>query len=161
MKKWSFIVEVSDWNKLKSIVEDKSKEVVEALGRPDSEKALYKVITTFYQKKDRWLHPEIPKQDIGTDLDNLLKQVFDGLGPIIGYKKAFKGQKPGVLDSNIIEVYAKKVNSGSDKEFLGIEVELLIKYCIKKRYYIDHYFESSHFCSKYSDANQSIDLHAF
>ncbi|MFQ6073466.1 MAG: hypothetical protein ACE5KT_12315 [Methanosarcinales archaeon] len=125
MKKWSFIVEVSDFNKLKSIVEDKSKEVVEALGRPDSEKALYKVITTFFQKKERWLLPEVPRQDIGIDLDNLLKQVFDGLGPIIGYRHDYTGKKPGVLDSNIIEVYAKKVNSGSDKEFLGIEVELL------------------------------------
>jgi len=36
-----------------------------------------------------------------------------------------KKEHSGVLDSNIIEVHAKKANSGSDKEFLGIEVELL------------------------------------
>lgn len=125
MKKWSFIVEVTDWNKLKTIVEKEADGVVKEMGGPDSEKALYKVAATFYQKKDRWLQPETPRQDWGIDLDNLLKPVFDGLGPIIGYKKAFKGQKPGVLDSSIVEVYAKKLNSGSDKEFLGIEVELV------------------------------------
>ncbi len=125
MKKWSFIVEVTDWNKLKTIVEKEADGVVRELGQPDSEKALYKVTATFYQKKDRWLRPETPRQDWGIDLDNLLKPVFDGLGPIIGYKKAFKGQKPGVLDSSIVEVSAKKLNSGSDKEFLGIEVELI------------------------------------
>ena len=125
MKKWSFIVEITDWNKLKTIVEKEADGVVKELGQPDSEKALYKVIATFYQKKDRRLQPETPRQDWGIDLDNLLKPVFDGLGPIIGFKKAFKGQKPGVLDSSIVEVSAKKLNSGSDKEFLGIEVELV------------------------------------
>ncbi len=125
MKKWSFIVEITDWNKLKTIVEKEADGVVKELGQPDSEKALYKVTATFYQKKDRWLQPETPRQDWGIDLDNLLKPVFDGLGPIIGYKKAFKGQKPGVLDSSIVEVSAKKLNSGSDREFLGIEVELV------------------------------------
>ena len=129
MKKWSFMVEVNDWNNLKSIIEEKAKEAIETLGPPYSEKTIYKVTATFYQKKDRWLKndPSIPRQDWGIDLDNLLKQVFDGLGPIIGYRKDWTGKKEhsGVLDSNIIEVHAKKANSGSDKEFLGIEVELL------------------------------------
>ncbi len=129
MKKWGFIVEVNDWNNLKSIVEEKAKEAIKTLGIPYSERAIYKVTATFYQKKDRWLKndPSIPRQDWGIDLDNLLKQVFDGLGPIIGYRKDWTGKKEhsGVLDSNIIEVYAKKVNSGSDREFLSVEVELL------------------------------------
>ena len=128
MKKWSFIVEITDWNKLKTTVEEEADRVVENMGKPDSEKALYsiyKVTATFYQKKARWLQPEIPREDWGIDLDNFLKPVFDGLGPIIGYKKSFTGKKPGVKDSSIVEVSAKKLNSGSDKEFLGIEVELV------------------------------------
>ncbi|MFQ5888077.1 MAG: hypothetical protein ACE5HY_05220 [Candidatus Hydrothermarchaeales archaeon] len=127
MKKWSFIIDVEDWNKLQSIVEKTSKAGVNALGGVGSENALYKVTTTFYQKKDRWLQPEKPRQDIGTDLDNLLKQVFDGLGPIIGYRRDYTGKRAhgGVRDSSIIEVHAKKVNSGSEKEFLGVEIEVM------------------------------------
>ncbi len=53
--------------------------------------------------------------------------VFDGLGTIIGYiNKYNKDGKiigvPGVLDSKIIEVYAKKLNSGSDEEYLSVEI---------------------------------------
>jgi hypothetical protein len=129
MKKYSFVVEVSNWHSLKSLVEEKAKEAIGTLGTPGSEKAIYKVTTTFFQKRDRWLKndPSIPRQDWGIDLDNLLKPVFDGLGPIIGYRKDWTGEKEhsGVLDSNIVEVYAKKANSGSDREFLGIEIELL------------------------------------
>lgn len=126
MKKWGFITEVSDWSKLRSLVEAKAKEVVKELGSPTSKKGLYKVAVISYQKKDRWLQPETPREDRG-DLDNLLKNVFDGLGPIIGYRKAWKGDREhgGVLDSSIVEVYGKKINSGSDQEFLGIEVELI------------------------------------
>jgi hypothetical protein len=49
------------------------------------------------------------------------------LGPIIGYRKDWTGGKEhsGVLDSNIVEVHAKKANSGSEKEFIGIEIDLL------------------------------------
>ena len=123
------MIEVDNLNNLKSIIEEKAKEAIGTLGTPGSERAIYKVTTTFYQKKDRWLKndPSIPRQDRGIDLDNILKLVFDGLGPIIGYRKVWTGGKEhsGVLDSNIIEVHAKKANSGSDKEFLGIEVELL------------------------------------
>jgi len=129
MKRWSFVIEVKDWNKIKSEVETKAKEAVSSLGSPNSERAVYKVTAIFYQKKDRWLKddPLIPRQDWGIDLDNVLKQIFDGLGPIIGYRKAWTGDKKysGVYDANIVEVYAKKLNSGSDKEFLSIEVELL------------------------------------
>jgi hypothetical protein len=60
-----------------------------------------------------------------------IKPVFDALGPIIGYWKKWKkvdGKwvevgKGSAADSKIIELTAKKVNSGSDKEFLSIEVE--------------------------------------
>jgi Holliday junction resolvase RusA-like endonuclease len=68
------------------------------------------VTTTFYHKKSSWLQPEKPKQDIGMDLDNLLKQLFDGLGPIIGYRKDRTGKikHGGVRDYSIVEVHAKK-----------------------------------------------------
>jgi Holliday junction resolvase RusA-like endonuclease len=127
--KWSFVVEVDNWNNVRDIVEKKCKEVAFNLGKHDNEKSIYKVIATFYQKKSRWLMNDssIPRQDWGIDLDNMLKPVFDGLGPIIGYRIDWQGSKknPGVLDSNIVEVYAKKVNSGSEKEFIGVEIELL------------------------------------
>lgn len=129
MKKWSFVIEVENWFDVRGLVEEKAHEVVGALGGIDSERSIYKVIVTFYQKKGRWLgeDPSIPRQDWGIDLDNLLKPVFDGLGPIIGYRKDWSGDKDhaGVLDANIVEVYAKKVNSGSEKEFLGVEIELI------------------------------------
>ena len=123
------MVEVKDWRDVKTIVEDKAKEAIGNLGSPGSDKAIYKVAIIFFQKKDRWLRndPSIPRQDWGIDLDNLLKPVFDGLGPIIGYRKDWTGGKEhsGVLDSNIVEVHAKKANSGSEKEFIGIEIDLL------------------------------------
>lgn len=129
MKKWSFVVEVDEWNNVKALVENKAKEAVGNIGIPDSERATYKLIVTSYQAQKRWLNddPSIPRQDWGLDLDNLLKPIFDSLGPIIGYRTDWQGNKkhPGVLDSSIVEVYAKKVNSGSDKEFIGIELELL------------------------------------
>ena len=83
------MVEVKDWSDVKTIVEDKAKEAIGNLGSPGSDKAIYKVAVIFFQKKDRWLRndPSIPRQDCGIDLDNLLKPVFDGLGPIIGYKR--------------------------------------------------------------------------
>jgi len=125
MKKWAFIVQATNWNKVRSIVEKEAKKVVRELGKPEDGNILYKVTATFYQKRERWIQPERPRQDIGADLDNLLKRVFDGLGPIIGYRKDYTGRRKhaGVRDSSIIEVYAKKVNSGSKREFLAIEVE--------------------------------------
>lgn len=129
MKKWSFVVEIDEWSKTRDLVEEKAKEVVGTIGVPDSERATYKLIVTSYQAKKRWFNddPSIPRQDWGLDLDNILKPVFDGLGPIIGYRVDWPRNKkhPGVLDASIVEVYAKKMNSGSDKEFIGIEIELL------------------------------------
>ena len=126
MKRYSLMVEIKNWSDVKWIVEDKAKEAIGTLGSPNSDKAIYKVTATFFQKKDRWLtnDPSIPRQDWGIDLENLLKPVFDGLGPIIGYRKDWTGGKEhsGVLDSNIVEVHAKKANSGSEKEFIGIDL---------------------------------------
>lgn len=123
------MIEVNNKNRIKSNVEEKANEAIKLQGAPESQKATWKVIVTFFQRKDRWLKndPSVPRQDWGIDLDNLLKDVFDGLGPIIGYRKDFTGAREhsGVWDSNIVEVYAKKVNNSSDKDMLGIEVELL------------------------------------
>lgn len=134
MMKWSFVVEIdsdeiNNWNEVRDLVERKAEETVKTLKVPESGKGTYKLIVTSYQAKRRWLgnDPSIPRQDWGLDLDNLLKPIFDGLGPIIGYRIDWQGNKErkGVLDSSIVEVIAKKVNSGSDREFLGIELELL------------------------------------
>ncbi|MDI6814973.1 MAG: hypothetical protein QMC90_02670 [Dehalococcoidales bacterium] len=134
--KWSFIVNITTVKDadIGQIVEDKASEVVSAVGKSD-ELSAFRVLMTFYQKRDRWLvsSPEIPREDKGRDLDNLVKPVLDGLGPIIGsrikwekdeatgkFKPAGKGTS---TDARITEIVAKKVNSGSNEEFLSIEVE--------------------------------------
>jgi len=98
------------------------------------ESDIFRVEITFYQAKSRYLsdRPEIPREDRG-DLDNMIKRVLDGLGPIIGFRKKWKkikgewngedSDKP--KDSAIIELVAKKVNSGSEKEFVDVVVETL------------------------------------
>ena len=90
---------------------------------------MFRLKVTFCQSKGRWRkdNPLIPREDIGRDLDNLLQAVFDGLGPIIGYRTKWKEGKPigerYARDSSIVEVFACKVNSGSTKEYLYVEVE--------------------------------------
>lgn len=100
---------------------------------------VFKVVLTFYQAKSRYrkwvdddIPREIPREDRG-DLDNLIKLVIDGIGYIIGYRQKWEkindnwvssdSDKP--LDSKIIEIVAKKVNSGSEKEYVGIIIEEL------------------------------------
>jgi len=135
--KWSFILDITDVKDedIKRLVEEKAEEVVSSLGRAE-EDSVFRVIITFYQRRDRWLSskPQIPREDWGRDLDNLISPVFDGLGPIIGYRAKWKKTKEGkwvkvgrgsARDSRIVEVIAKKVNSGSDREFLCVEVETL------------------------------------
>jgi len=81
-------------------------------------------------------NPQIPREDIGRDLDNLVKAAFDGLGPIVRWRQRYErdevgkwhpvsGEHRGVRDAQIVEVVAKKVNSGSSQEFLSVEVENL------------------------------------
>lgn len=138
--KWSFIVDVTDVkqaHEIDEIVEREANKVVESIGECKKPN-IFRVFITFYQRRDRWLsvNPQIPREDIGRDLDNLIKPVLDNLGPIIGYRKKWgrdkDSAKPKVkghgksADSSIVEVIAKKVNSGSDKEFLSIEVENII-----------------------------------
>jgi len=149
MKRWSFIVDITDVSKKtkkekEKRIEEKVKEVVKSLGGmknkeeaifKENEEAIFKVSITFYQATNRWKkeNPQIPREDTGIDLDNLIKPVFDGLGPIIGYRKKWQKNKEtgktqpvgtsSSADSRIVEVYAKKVNSGTKKEYLSIEVE--------------------------------------
>ena len=76
------------------------------------------------------MHQDIPREDRG-DLDNLIKLVIDGIGHIIGYRQNWEkiddewvgsnSDKP--MDSRIIEIVARKINSGSDKEYVGITIE--------------------------------------
>ena len=134
--KWSFVIKITDDMKdkdIKNTVEKKAAEACRTVGESPKD-AVYRVSVTFYQKKDRWRtdNPQIPREDVGRDLDNLIKPVFDGLGPIIGRRSKFKQKPNGKIekigeyssrDSSIIEVMAKKLNSGSDEEYLSIEVE--------------------------------------
>jgi len=45
------------------------------------------------------------------------------LGPIIGHRTDHAGTGfPGVKDAKIIEAHAKKLNNGSDEEYLSVEI---------------------------------------
>jgi len=93
---------------------------------------LFKVTLTFYQAKSRYktIDQDIPRGDRG-DLDNLIKLVIDGIGHIIGYRQSWEkingklvgSKSDNPLDSKIIEIVAKKINSGSEKEYVGIIIE--------------------------------------
>ena len=101
---------------------------------PIDETPSFKASITFFQSSKRYLKEDakIPREDRG-DLDNMVKNVFDGLGPIIGFRASWKkvngvpiaspGTKPA--DSRIIELFAKKVNSGSSSEMVSVEIETL------------------------------------
>lgn len=136
--KWAFVIDVtgikSD-SKVRQAVQHKAEEASAALVPPD-QPSTFRALVTFYQSRDRWLrqNPAIPREDIGRDLDNLIKAVFDGLGPIVGWRQRYEqdnlgkwqplhGQYRGVRDAGIVEVMAKKLNSGSDQEFLSVEIE--------------------------------------
>lgn len=134
--RWSFIIKVTDEmrnKEIKDAVDEKAQEVVSSVGEAP-ENSIFKVAITFYQSRDRWLkdNPQMPREDWGGDLDNLVKPVFDSLGAIIGRRTSWKKQEQGgykatgqyaSFDARIVEVVAKKVNSGSNEEFLSIEVE--------------------------------------
>jgi len=135
--KWSFIIDITNVpdKEISKRVEEKAKESASVIGGSQA-LSTFKVSITFFQKKGRWQKEkrQIPREDRG-DLDNLIKPVFDALGPIIGYRKKWGRQvndnwvetgRGPAADSKIIELTAKKVNSGSDKEFLSIEVENVI-----------------------------------
>lgn len=93
---------------------------------------LFKVMLTFYQAKLRYRNNDqnIPREDRG-DLDNLTKLVIDGIGYIIGFRQNWEkindnwvgsdSDKP--MDSKIIEIVTKKINSGSEKAYVGIIIE--------------------------------------
>jgi Holliday junction resolvase RusA-like endonuclease len=136
--KWSFMIDmsnVSDRDFCKT-VEEKAKESVSTIGKPKAS-SVFKASITFFQGKDRWQkdNPQIPREDVGRDLDNLIKPIFDSLGPIVGYRKTWKKTDTGkwvvagrgtAADSKIVELTAKKVNSGSRQEYLGIEIENVV-----------------------------------
>jgi len=131
--RWGFIVDITSVKgSITSVVRKKAQEAASTLN--NDENALFRVEITFYQSKNRYLKDdqEKPREDRG-DIDNLVKQVFDGLGPIIGYRSSWtkvddkliekKSKKP--FDSRIIELFAKKVNSGFSNELVSIEIETI------------------------------------
>jgi Holliday junction resolvase RusA-like endonuclease len=138
MKKWAFILDITGAKadtKVREAVQQRAEEVVKSIQASDKP-SVFRASIAFYQASNRWLNdnPMIPREDRGRDLDNLIKAVFDGLGPIIGWRQKHKrdamgtprpvhGEHRGVRDAQIVEVVAKKVNSGSKQEFLSIEIE--------------------------------------
>lgn len=141
--KWSFVIDVTHLKtdrQVRQTIERKAKEVSLVI-KPPEQPSVFRVSVTFFQSRDRWLagNPQIPREDIGRDLDNLVKAVFDGLGPIVGWRQRYErdevgtwqpvaGEHRGVRDAQIVEVVAKKVNSASSQEFLSVEVESLGSY---------------------------------
>jgi len=138
MKKWAFILDITGAEadtKVREAVQQRAEEVVKPIQAPDKP-LVFRASITFYQASKRWRSDNamIPREDIGRDLDNLIKAVFDGLGPIIGWRQKFEkdttgkwrpvpGEHRGARDSQIVEVVAKKVNSGSEQEYLSVEIE--------------------------------------
>lgn len=130
--RWGFIVDItgSKGNQITQKVLLKATGVASSLPSVggSSNTLSYKASIIFFQSSDRWLkgEPETPREDRG-DLDNMIKLVIDGLGPIIGYRWDWKNNcnsdKPS--DSKILELFAKKVNSGSLSEMVSVEVETL------------------------------------
>ena len=131
--RWGFIVDVSNVKgSITSIVRTQAQAAASVVkpGKRD----LFRVEVKFYQSKERYLidDPERPREDRG-DIDNLIKQVFDGLGPIIGFRRSWpkvgsktvKRTSKNPVDSRIVELYAKKVNSGSSSELVSIEIETI------------------------------------
>jgi len=139
MTKYKFRVPIPPkLEELKSLVEKEAEKIVQKTSGKafkkmiidDSDRrAVYSVKVIFYLGEHRWkkeFNRPIPREDWGLDLDNLIKQVFDGLGPIIGYRKNWSNKKEhaGAWDSAIVEVYAKKEKT-EGPEYVEIEVEKL------------------------------------
>lgn len=136
--KWAFVIDVTDIKsdrRVRHAVQQRAEEASPA-STPPNEPSAFRASVTFYQSRDRWLkeNPSVPREDIGRDLDNLIKAVLDGLGPIIGWRQKYErdetgkwqyvlAEHRGVRDARIVEVAAKKLNSGSTQEFLSVEVE--------------------------------------
>lgn len=133
-----FVLDVTGFSatQIKDAVESEAKKIEKHINYVENpEDHLFRVRVTSYQMKDRWKgdKPHIPREDIGKDLDNVLKPIFDGLGPIIGYRNKYGKVEGGYAvvgtagsaDSKIVEVSAKKINSGTNNEYLSIEIEVI------------------------------------
>jgi len=139
--KWAFIIDITQTKRdrdVRDLVQQKAEEAAKTISPPDKP-SIFRALITFYQSRERWLKgsPSVPREDVGRDLDNLIKAVFDGLGPIVGWRQRYEqdhagkwqavpGQHRGVRDAQIVEVAAKKLNSGTNQEFLSVEIERII-----------------------------------
>lgn len=136
--RWGFIVDITGCkgNQITTKVRGTASKVASSLSSviKNVDKPSFKASIIFFQSSERWLKEDVetPREDRG-DLDNMIKYVFDGLGPIIGFRTSWKKVK-GVLvgspskkpaDSRIIELFAKKINSGSSSEMVSVEIETL------------------------------------
>ena len=136
--RWGFIVDITGCKGKQIIqkVQGTATQVATTMPPAGSlnSKPSFKASITFFQSRERYLKEDAktPREDRG-DLDNMVKNVFDGLGPIIGFRTDWKkvngvqvsspSTKPA--GSRIIELVAKKVNSGSSSEMVSVEIETL------------------------------------
>ena len=138
--KWAFIIDITQTksnSEVRQAVQQKAEEASKVI-RPPDQPSVFRASISFYQSRERWLmeNPRVSREDIGRDLDNLIKAVFDGLGPIVGWRQRYErnevgkwhpvpGEHRGVRDAQIVEVVAKKLNSGANQEFLSVEIECI------------------------------------
>jgi len=90
--KWGFIVDITNTKGSNDITNQVYSQAIKAASTlPSKPDDLYRAYITFYQSTDRYLvdDQEKPREDRG-DIDNFIKQVFDGLGPIIGFRRQWK-----------------------------------------------------------------------
>lgn len=140
--RWSFTIPL-DLSNLEKAVEEEAKRVAKTVGIPDLKKKamesvrkrkiqkmekIFKVEIYLTLSKKRYRgSPPIPREDIGLDLDNVAKRVLDGLGPIIGYRQKWKGEKEPrkARDASVVELVVKKICVPHGKETVDIRVEEL------------------------------------
>ena len=129
MMGWSFTVPLQNGRLRKNDVEqeavrvaefsgiDRKKEVLQAIanGKQYQPKRVFSVKVRFnLSQEKRYLFDSsgkrvIPRADWGWDLDNAIKPVLNGLGPIIGYRRDWKNQKPGSSrDSSVVKLIVEK-----------------------------------------------------
>ena len=133
--KWTFSLTVPFGGKLAALVEQEAAASIERHGAaPDG--VLFRVSMVCRLASRRYLqsNPQLPREDRGWDLDNIIKAAIDGLGPILGHRKKWeplgKGRyreigRRSAADAKVVEIMAKKLNSGTDADALEIDVEAI------------------------------------
>lgn len=120
---WIFEITTEKYiSEIKEKVEEAAKEA--AKGKDKATKCVFEIEIRFYRKPKGYHKDGVPKAD-DVDLDNVVKSVIDGLGPIIGYRRDWKNNREkGAKDTHIVEIHAKKIQNianQSDKVWVRVE----------------------------------------